>query len=110
MINENGSHLRAVSLYSGENFVERFALFESWRVGGVADRDNCDRVDRFAINTQNLTYDSGAEVAHPARAESHLGGCEADMLRCDCRVDVGVVVAILLASPRLRVVATNYYI
>ena len=95
-------------LYPLQNLFEWLSLFERWCVGRVADRNNCNRIDRFAINTQNFVHDCGAEVAHPTRAEPNLCGGQADVLCCDCCINICVVVAILLAGPRLRVVATYY--
>ena len=99
--------LIAFVLYPLQNLVERFSLFEGWGVGGVTERNYRYGID-ISLEPENLIYHLRAEVADPARAKTYLGRSQADVLGGDGCVDVGVVVTITLAGPRLRLISTHY--
>lgn len=94
-----GLPLPARGLYLGYDKLGGFSLFLGmWAVwGDVSQWDYCHGF--VPIHGEEAFRGGDVEVANPARAESALRGCKAQVLYGNGEVNVAVGLAILLAYP-----------
>lgn len=88
---------------------ERFALLVGRRIGRITHRHYGNGTNAFA-ETESLGTLLNVEIADPAGAETAVCSRKADMFRSYGGIDIGMVMPVATAFPRLRAVGTYDYI